>query len=266
MKYKTEQERIIGYKDRQKRYYLKNKEKLIKISSEWRLNHLERYREYARKRYVKRYVDTRRLLTCKECYAQFKVYPSRVNRNGNFCSQDCSKKYVHKHRTDPEIIKERIRINQREYWRKRNEPRKLETLTKRQRKLLIKVLKKIVLVRKIKPLVENKCQYCGLIFKKDKIVHKFCSRKCSGRSRFKPNKEKHSSKGIKKNVFEKLRAEYNYTCPICGKKEPFLDQYWPLLTQDHIIPRSKGGRKRAVENIQPLCWNCNIRKSDKLQK
>lgn len=60
-----------------------------------------------------------------------------------------------------------------------------------------------------------------------------------------------------------MRAEYNYTCPICGEKEPFLDQFWHLLVQDHIIPRSKGGRKRSKENIQPLCWNCNNKKSDK---
>jgi 5-methylcytosine-specific restriction endonuclease McrA len=70
--------------------------------------------------------------------------------------------------------------------------------------------------------------------------------------------------GIRKEAFEKIKAKYGYKCAICGKQEPFLNQYWHYLTQDHIIPRSKGGRKRCASNIQPLCWSCNIKKSNKL--
>jgi len=50
-----------------------------------------------------------------------------------------------------------------------------------------------------------------------------------------------------------LKAQYNWTCPSCFKKEPEIK-----LTQDHIIPVSKGGSDN-IENIQALCLPCNMR-------
>jgi len=55
-----------------------------------------------------------------------------------------------------------------------------------------------------------------------------------------------------------LKRKYNYTCAICGKKEPEIH-----LTQDHIIPLSKGG-SNDIENIQPLCKRCNSIKNAKI--
>jgi len=54
--------------------------------------------------------------------------------------------------------------------------------------------------------------------------------------------------------WESLKAQYNWTCPHCGKKEPKV-----RLSRDHIIPLSKGGSDN-IENIQPLCRSCNSRK------
>ncbi len=36
-----------------------------------------------------------------------------------------------------------------------------------------------------------------------------------------------------------------------------------LMTKDHIIPKSKGG-KDSLENMQTMCTRCNTKKADKI--
>lgn len=52
-----------------------------------------------------------------------------------------------------------------------------------------------------------------------------------------------------------ILERFNRRCAHCGSPEN--------ITQDHVIPISKGGTDYA-SNLQPLCGSCNSRKHDKL--
>ena len=60
--------------------------------------------------------------------------------------------------------------------------------------------------------------------------------------------------------WENLKKQYGYICPSCKQPEPII-----TLTEDHIIPLSKGGSD-LIENIQPLCLKCNMKKHTKIIK
>jgi 5-methylcytosine-specific restriction endonuclease McrA len=66
--------------------------------------------------------------------------------------------------------------------------------------------------------------------------------------------------------WQELKERYNYKCVYCKISESKLEKKWgnkfSKLTEDHIIPISKGGSD-YITNIQPLCISCNAKKKDK---
>ncbi len=260
MKYKTEQEREIGYHARYARYYLKHKEKLLKRTKEWKSKHPGYQKEWYKKHYVKKIRSNHKVrFICENCGKVERVWASRIKKI-NFCSTNCFKEWQKKKAVDPEI--RRIRLNKyQNEWKKRKRlesPQFLEKLKNRQIRLLLKVLKKYKRNKVKREKIKYKLEHKRVILTEEE-------RKERRRRYKKEHPEKFSSfKGISKEVFNKIKRQQNYRCYYCWEEEPFLDQYWHFLTQDHYIPRSKGGRKRSKENIVAACWDCNIDKSNKL--
>lgn len=60
--------------------------------------------------------------------------------------------------------------------------------------------------------------------------------------------------------WEAIKLLYKHTCPSCLRKEPEIK-----LSVDHIVPLTKGGTNN-IDNVQPLCRNCNSKKSNKIIK
>ena len=98
---------------------------------------------------------------------------------------------------------------------------------------------------------KNNLYIDGRTFQKGYFVHKVKER----RARIKGNGGSHTL-----GDWENLKAQYNWTCPSCKRKEPEI-----TLHQDHIIPLVKGGTHN-IENIQPLCKVCNSKKHSTIIK
>lgn len=60
-----------------------------------------------------------------------------------------------------------------------------------------------------------------------------------------------------KQEWQELCELYNYQCLRCGRYEPEIK-----LTVDHVLPVSKGGASN-IDNIQPLCKQCNSGKCNR---
>lgn len=59
---------------------------------------------------------------------------------------------------------------------------------------------------------------------------------------------------ISSELWDNILEFYGNVCLCCGTRED--------LTQDHIVPLSKGGT-HSYDNVQPLCGHCNYSKNSK---
>lgn len=83
---------------------------------------------------------------------------------------------------------------------------------------------------------------------KGKRICRVCEREWDKRHRLRSPRVK---KNYSKQEWEVLKKQYDYICLRCGRQEPEI-----VLQADHIIPRSLNG-SNLIENIQPLCPQCN---------
>lgn len=68
-------------------------------------------------------------------------------------------------------------------------------------------------------------------------------------------KEKNTGESFTGYEWKLLCSEYGNICLKCGQNKP--------LTPDHVIPISLGG-SNSIDNIQPLCLECNLWKHTKI--
>lgn len=71
----------------------------------------------------------------------------------------------------------------------------------------------------------------------------------------------HKRTDITLESWKDLREKYGWKCASCRRK---CSDYWPLC-MDHIIPPKLGG-KHMINNIQPLCTQCNSIKGVRIKK
>jgi len=68
-----------------------------------------------------------------------------------------------------------------------------------------------------------------------------------------------SSRNVPLSIRVKVLDRDNYKCILCGRSP--ATNIGVRLHIDHKIPFSKGG-KSAIDNLQTLCQDCNLGKSD----
>ena len=95
-------------------------------------------------------------------------------------------------------------------------------------------------------------------------VHRYC-RTCQVKRAKKYSQLKKNAKGYHtKKEWEQKKTEYK-ACPECKRswkeirENPSKGKAKFTITVDHIIPLSKGGTD-DIDNIQPLCYQCNFKK------
>lgn len=75
-----------------------------------------------------------------------------------------------------------------------------------------------------------------------------------------PVKAKRKRSGVPRGIRHEVFKRDNYTCVECGARK----EDGATLHVDHIIPVSKGGTDE-LDNLQTLCSDCNLNKSDVIQ-
>lgn len=95
------------------------------------------------------------------------------------------------------------------------------------------------------------------------VENKAISEKLDNQPKKKVKYEPENNRTIPLGIRLEVLARDNFRCVYCGKS-PSTD-IGTKLHIDHILPFSKGG-KSILENLQALCLDCNLGKSDRPMK
>jgi endogenous inhibitor of DNA gyrase (YacG/DUF329 family) len=119
------------------------------------------------------------------------------------------------------------------------------------------------------------CQHCGETF-----IHytsrRFCSRRCSAMHLRRPEETRRLAqranvkkrRARKRNApisdftaeqWEAMKIHYGHRCVYCDQDCQACRRKTHILTQDHVMPLSKGG-SHTVSNSVPACRDCNFKK------
>jgi len=194
---------------------------------------------------------------CKICGKQFVVVNTR-QYTAKYCSPVCNGRSKKGKKTSEETKKKLSLATKKshengkriEIYKKISESKKGHNVSMETRKKLSKFMKG----RHHSP----KTEFKGLSGKDSPNWRGGISQDIEHYRRLRREREKNAIGSYTSQEWNDLKKKYNYTCPICKKREPRIK-----LTVDHFHPLTKGGTS-YIENIQPLCRSCNSRKSNKV--
>lgn len=175
----------------------------------------------------------KRELICKICK---KILFGRYPKKQLFCSKSCALK---NRRKNPDIVCPNCR---KQFYRRPNYPNKLKTCSSKCYGIITKI-------RGLRLGKRAGGYKHGMYLKEKRKMKSFYQRRREIRKK---------NNGGNHTIFQwkELCKKNQNTCLHCGKKEPEIK-----LTEDHIIPLSKGGSD-SINNIQPLCMPCNRKKGN----
>lgn len=223
-KYRQENsERIKKY---MKQYQCDNSDELKEKSKIYQKNNKEKLDESKKKYYN---ANKEQLKQYKhEYYQNNKERLTEINRNYAINNRDKTNGYKIKYY---ENNKEKVLKIHRQYYK--NNKEKLAELRKQYRENNKELIR------------ERRIKYCSAQSYKEK--HKIYTH---NRKALKNSLEKN----FKISDWELCKSKFNNMCAYCGNEKE--------LTQEHFIPLTKGG-EYTVNNIIPVCKECNSSKSNK---
>jgi len=243
---------MYNRKEHDKKYYIKNREKLLEYQKKYREENPERIKECIKRwrksnpEYMKQYQEKNHdILKAKK-----KEYDRRYYKKNRRKKIEIAKKW---NEDNKKYRKEYMKNWWTNFYRENKE--KILEYNKKYREKNRKEIKE----RSKQWRGNNPDKFRKILEKYNKTEKgKMARQRIKAKRRA---KEKEITSTLTLKEWLKILKEYNYKCAYCGIE--FNDKILP--EKDHIIPISKGGDNNK-ENVVPACRSCNAKKNNKLLK